>query len=200
MANTLILGSASSRRCDLLKQLGLSFEQIASGYDEESFQWPQSVEKGVQLLAIAKANTLACRFPNRAILTADTMVICNNRLLGKPKDRAQAKEFLTLLSRHEHEVFTGVCVSLGKNQWAGTERTLVKIRALSHEQIEQYIQTPLPYDKAGGYAIQQAQGGLLVESIRGCYYNVVGLPLNLVANLLQHVGINLWSIAFAPHS
>jgi septum formation protein len=191
-----ILGSSSPRRKELLIQLGVDFTTVSPNYDETSFDWPHDKYLGVEQLAIAKASSLIKLHPSSIILTADTIVLFQDNVLGKPHSQDQARDHLYRLRGQTHEVLTGVCVHFSSKQCSGYQKSLVKIRNLSNEQIESYIQTSLPYDKSGGYGIHPASGGLIVEAIEGCYYNVMGLPIHLVSELLAFTPINLWKSSF----
>ena len=134
---------------------------------------------------------MAPKFPNSTILSADTIVYKDGKIFGKPKDTEAAFEALTLLSGDWHSVFTSVSLWDKEQLWTLHEETRVLFTHLTPEQIRHY-HTKLHWnDKAGGYAIQMA-GGLVVEKIDGCYYNVMGLPINSVRHLLANIGVNLW--------
>jgi len=189
MANPLILASGSSRRYELLKRVGLDLDVIPSGITEE-FTLKESPEEYVIRLAGAKAQEVATRNPHRWVIAADTVVCVGCSILGKPKDREEAMEMLGRLSGNEHWVVTGFSVNhLGKGIGdREAVRTAVKIKALHSCEIEWYVGTGEPFDKAGGYAIQGI-GSFMVESIRGSYTNVVGLPLCEVIQMLGRLGV-----------
>lgn len=187
----LILASSSPRRKKLLKEIGIEFEIIPSIISEEDPDYlglkPYLV---VEHLALRKALEVSKREKNKPfiVIGADTIVLINNEILGKPKDEEQAYIMLNKLSGKWHEVLTGICIieinDLEKKLITSYEKTSVKIKKLSKEEIKSYIKTKEPMDKAGSYAIQ-GLGVSFIEKINGCYNNVVGLPLFLLFNLLK---------------
>jgi len=185
----LILASASPRRAGLLKQLGFPFKVLASSIDERELSQKEEVEQ----LALAKAKSVAEKVPAGIVLGADTIVLCNGQILGKPQDEAEAKKMLAFLSGKSHQVVTGVAVVRAEDGFFLTSReeTEVIFRELDEKEINYYISTGEPLDKAGAYGIQ-GKGALLVQAIHGCYYNVVGLPLVRVFQLLQQAGYSPW--------
>ncbi len=188
----IILASASPRREQLLRQLGLSFTLRAAELDEESIQ-AETPAALVEALASAKASLVAKDAPaDSLIIAADTLVVRGAEILGKPKDAADARRMLAALSGREHLVYTGL--ALLENTPARRLRqshavTRVRFRTLSPAEIAAYVQSGEPMDKAGAYGIQEF-GALLVESIAGDYFNVVGLPLCLLGQLLSEFGLN----------
>jgi septum formation protein len=131
------------------------------------------------------------RFPSQPIVTADTIVFLNGQLFMKPDSLEEAFIMLSELAGKEHTVFTGVCVAQGSNHWVEAEQTLVEFNELADFQIHEYHQQYNPLDKAGSYAIQGG-GAIIVKRIVGCYYNIMGLPINTTRRLLSNVGIDLW--------
>jgi septum formation protein len=187
MGKRLILASASPRRYELLKQVGLDFEVIPSRVIEEYFQ-TETPQEHVLRLAEAKAKDIASRYPGRWVIAADTIVYINGIILGKPKNREEALEMLNRLSGQEHRVLTGFSVyhlEKGKGDKEAVQ-TAVKVKSLTSVEMEWYVQTGEPFDKAGGYAIQ-GMGSFMIESIRGSYTNVVGLPLCELLQMLYHL-------------
>ncbi len=185
----LILASKSPRRRYLLKQAGLEFDVIPSAVDESAMAL-DAPDLYVQQLANAKAEEIARRFPDRWIIGADTIVLIDNQILGKPDGKTAARDMLQRLSGQTHQVFTGFticCRALKKNHTEAT-RTDVTFKSLSPKEIEWYIHTDEPFDKAGAYAIQ-GLGTFLVKSIRGSYTNVVGLPVCEVIEVLIREGV-----------
>jgi len=187
----LILASASPRRRELLEKLGLEFEVVESDgrHEVTGTGDPCTLAKEA---ALGKARSVAARRPDALVLSADTMVWLQGRSLGKPADEREAAQMLASLSGRTHTVHTGVAL-VGPGGRTGEAQvvcvdTVVRFRELSDELIARYIATGEPFDKAGGYGIQ-GQGAVLVESICGCYYNVVGLPLSKVAQMLEPYGI-----------
>lgn len=187
----LILGSQSPRRREILSYFSLPFEQVSSSYDEESVPFFGNPEAYVSAISKGKASALLPRFPNDIILTADTIVYKNGKVYGKPLSEAEAINSFSELAGAWHTVYTGVTVQRGGESYEQVEATRVLFNALNLEQIRHYISRIEWADKAGGYAIQMA-GGLIVNRIEGCYYNVMGLPINTVHALLKRVGIELW--------
>lgn len=187
----LILGSQSPRRKEILGYFSLPFQQVSSHFDEESIPFKNNPEEFVCILSKGKADSLAARFPNATILTADTIVYRNKKIYGKPVSAEDAMQSFSALAGKWHTVYTGVTVRQGNKSFSRAEATRVQLNPLTPEQIRHYIAKMEWADKAGGYAIQMA-GGIIVKKIDGCYYNVMGLPINTVEALLKHVGIELW--------
>lgn len=190
----LILASASPRREELLKQMGLTFRVIPSNVEEGQPYLP--LRDWVLDLATAKAQAIPAA-DDRVVLAADTVVIKEGTVFGKPRDREEAMAMLRQLSGSVHEVMTGVCVlrhpgaaSSERKVYGDVEITKVYFRRLSEREISAYVETGEPLDKAGAYGIQGI-GALLVERIEGCYYNVVGLPLVLTRRLLGKCGFSI---------
>lgn len=186
----IILASSSPRRQHLLQLIGVEFEVIVSNVEEDNTKDMPPHE-----LAVAHARDKAVDAAKRTsdrniIIGADTIVVLDGQVFGKPADRADAIRMLTALAGREHSVVSGVAVVKGQQIFSGFNTTSVKIRGLSLAQIERYVDCGEPMDKAGAYAIQ-GQGMLLVERINGCYNNVVGLPLGTLSELLQQVGVDL---------
>jgi septum formation protein len=188
MAGRLILASRSPRRHDLLKQVGLDFDVVPSRI-EEDFLGEESPEEHVIRLAEAKARDVENHHPDRWVIAADTIVYINSSILGKPRNQGEAKEMLHRLSGEEHWVLTGFSVRHFKKRRGDREavRTAVRIKTLTPAEIEWYVKTGEPFDKAGGYAIQGI-GSFMVESIRGSYTNVVGLPMCELIRMLNRLG------------
>lgn len=172
----LILASASPRRERLLAQTGLPFRTMASDVEEEGVSGEP--EEVAQILAEQKASQVALRASNSWILGADTMVVVDGEILGKPKHREDAKRMLWRLNGREHLVVTGFCVLNPLAAVAHSEAvtTLVKVKTLTGREIDAYVKTNEPFGKAGGYAIQGI-GSFMVSRISGSYTNVVGLPI-----------------------
>ena len=188
MNSRLILASKSPRRYELLKQMGLDVEVVPSRVIEDFVQ-AESPREHVVRLAEAKAGDVASQYPDRWVVAADTIVCINESILGKPKCREEAVEMLRRLSGQEHRVLTGfsVChLEKEKNDKEAVE-TMVRMKPLTSAEIEWYAQTGEPFDKAGGYAIQGI-GSFMIESIRGSYTNVVGLPLCELIQMLHRLG------------
>ena len=171
----IILASGSPRRKELLSRLFDEFEVIPSKIDEEL---PEDIgpEFAPLFLAAAKANDVASSHREDLVIAADTIVVFGNYILGKPKDRKDAKQILKLLSGQTHKVLTGCCISLNGENVGFITESYVTFYPLTDKEIEEYLDTGEPMDKAGAYAIQ-GKGGLLIERIEGDYYNIVGLPI-----------------------
>ena len=180
----MILASKSPRRKELLEQAGLTFAVIPSGVDENGIKITNP-ENLVKALAEAKARDVGGAYPGSWVIGADTIVLIHGEVLGKPDSIETARRMIRQLNGQIHEVFTGYAIfcEATKTCISGVEKTEVYFRNLSQEEIEWYIQTDEPYDKAGGYAIQ-GLGSFLVKRICGSYTNVVGLP---VCEVLEHL-------------
>jgi nucleoside triphosphate pyrophosphatase len=185
----LILASASPRRAALLDQLGVSYS-IEPAHVDESHQVGETPKAYVQRIAQNKARAVAKHFPPPAyvVLTADTTVVVDGTVLGKPQDEAQALATLSRLSGRWHTVLTAVCLSGARGLDCEVVETEVEFVALSEAVCSAYLATAEPWDKAGAYGIQ-GLGGAFVRSIRGSYTNVVGLPLSQTWRLLDAHGI-----------
>jgi septum formation protein len=187
-APQLILASASPRRRDLLRQVGLDFQMDAPDVDEstDSSLAPAEI---VERLAARKAEAVAARHAGAIVLGSDTLVFLGNQALGKPGDAAESRAFLQRLSGQTHQVYSGLCLleTDGGRREVGHSRTNVRMRTLSREDINEYVAANESADKAGGYAIQ-GRGAFLIEEIQGDYSNVVGLPLALLYEFLTRLG------------
>lgn len=186
----LFLASTSPRRRDLLATLGVEFEVLTTPVDENMPPLPP--EKAVEVLAARKAQAAAVEVPQGLIIGADTVVVHRGRILGKPADAAQAREMLSSLQGDSHTVFTGVAVvaAPGGETAVGHAQTKVCFAPLGPEEINAYVATGEPLDKAGAYGAQ-GLGAVFIRRFEGCYFNVVGLPLNLLSDLLMGFGVNL---------
>ncbi|MBN1209602.1 MAG: septum formation inhibitor Maf [Myxococcaceae bacterium] len=184
----LVLASASPRRRELLSQLGLRFTVSAADLDETPLAG-EAADAYVLRLARAKARAVAERHPGAWVLAADTTVVLGAELLGKPSGPAEAQEMLGRLSGRTHAVYTGVALA-GRADSATVVRTGVTFRALSAGEIDWYVGTGEPLDKAGAYAIQ-GRGGFLVAAVEGSPTNVIGLPLGETLELLTRAGVPL---------
>jgi septum formation protein len=164
---------------------------LPASVDESIFPG-EAPETAACRLAEAKAREIANQLPESLVIGADTLVVLGECLLGKPRDREQGRDMLRMLNGREHAVLTGIALVEGMRSCVAMERTLVRFRFVSESALEAYLDTGEGADKAGGYAIQ-GQGALLVESISGCFYNVVGLPLGRLSALLAQWGWGLGS-------
>lgn len=187
----IILASASPRRKQLLEQVGLEFSCITADVDEKAFLNLEPREL-VKQLAWHKAQAVARQTKQGIIIAADTVVVLDDLIMGKPLNREDARQKLTLLSGREHQVMTGICVINKHNDSHPTEVEVTKVtfRHLLDGEIRAYLDSDEWVDKAGGYGIQ-GLGALLIEKIDGCYFNVVGLPLGKLYRLLYHQGVYL---------
>ncbi|MGD2030318.1 MAG: Maf family protein [Desulfobacterales bacterium] len=185
----LILASRSPRRQYLLEQAGLSFSVIPSNIDETSIP-ASSPETYARILAEAKADNVSEKYPDKWVIGADTIVLKDQTILGKPGSISQARDMLKQLSGKTHQVFTGysICCKLKNRKFSETIKTDVLFKHLTDQEIEWYIHTKEPFDKAGAYAIQ-GLGTFLVKSIIGSYTNVVGLPVCEVVEFLIKEGV-----------
>ncbi len=187
----LILGSQSPRRKEILSFFAIPFVQIPSAFDENSVPFRGNPSEYAEELSLKKAQELAGPFSNDVILTADTVVYFKNNIYNKPNDKTEAFEMLKTLSGQWHQVFTAVTILKKDLCVCGFEETKILFHPLTDEQIRLYHQSCEFLDKAGAYAIQQA-GSIPIARIEGCYYNVMGLPLNTTRELLLQAGIDLW--------
>lgn len=182
----LILASKSPRRAEILKAVGWPFEQMAANIDETRHESEDAIVY-VERLAQTKAETVAKQIGEGLVLGADTVVVIEGEILGQPGDDANARRMLGLLNGKWHEVLTGVAlISAGEasRSVVAHESTRVRFCEMSAEEIDWYVSTGEPSDKAGAYAIQ-GRGGLFIEEIAGDYFNIVGLPIRLVYELVR---------------
>jgi septum formation protein len=187
------LASTSPRRRHLLRRLGLRFQLLTPGASET----PEAVghrpgshpSRYAVACAKAKALSVADRVGTGVVIGVDTVIVCGNQILGKPRSRAEARRMLAMLSGRTHSVVSGVAVVRMPERCVLTaaETTAVSFRRLGADEIEKYIAGPEPYDKAGAYGIQE-QAGIFVSRISGCLLNVVGLPVPLLLTLLRKAG------------
>ena len=189
----LILASASPRRAELLNLLGLDFQVFPSGVSEVIPDKSTSPLELVKGLALHKATDVARKLERGLVIGADTLVVLEDTIFGKPSGPDAAVEMLSKLNGKIHSVYTGVAIiqaHSGQTE-VGYSETKVKFRTLSIEELRSYVATGEPLDKAGAYGIQ-GKGGVLVEGIKGCYFNVVGLPLSKLAEMLRKFQISIW--------
>jgi septum formation protein len=179
----LVLASASPRRADLLRAAGFDFTVRPAAVDE-SVQVGESAERHVLRLALAKADAVDSDPENEIVLAADTVVVLDETILGKPRDEVDAAAMLQRLSGRSHAVWTGVVVRHGRHSHSAVEQTRVHFVALPDDEIAWYVASGEPMDKAGAYAIQ-GRASRFVERIEGSYSNVVGLPVHVVWRLLS---------------
>ena len=179
----LVLASASPRRVSLLRQVGAAFTVVDPGPDRD---WPGSADPrhGVRALALEKARRVASRRPGRVVIGADTVVFLRGQRLGKPRDAGEASAMLQRLHGRTHEVWTGIAVVRDRELRTAAECAKVQFIRLDPDEIETYVRTGEPLDKAGGYGIQ-GLAGQFVRRIEGDYTTVVGLPLARLRQLLS---------------
>jgi septum formation protein len=187
-----ILASKSPRRNEILNNIGVKFEVCESNFPEQ-YDISLGPEDIVKYLSYMKARTVAENVNEDAlIIGADTIVVLNSEIMGKPEDEDHSYKMLTSLSGKWHKVYTGLCVvkAPAMDYLVDAEVTDVKFKELSDAEIWNYIRTGEPAGKAGSYAIQGI-GSLIIEKINGCYFNVVGLPVSKLSSLLSKFNINL---------
>ncbi len=182
----IVLASSSPRRKDLLRQIKLPFEIIPSEIDENISELTGTPAQKAEQLAYQKAKDVSNRVKSGLVLGADTIVVIDDEILGKPKDSEDAFQMLKKLSGKEHEVITGIClIDIDKNiELIQHETTIVQFTELDDEKIRAYIKSGEAFDKAGSYAVQGV-GAVFVKGIKGCYSNVVGLPLTRLSDMLE---------------
>ena len=190
----IVLASQSPRRRQLLGQMGLEFTTQSPEIDESAFHG-RDAQDLVETLSREKARWVARQqTPDTLVIGADTVVVLDGAILGKPRDGAEAEAMLAALSGRDHQVFTGVTLCQGDRILTQAEETQVTFRPLTGQEIRQYVSTGEPMDKAGAYGIQ-GLGGLLVEGIRGDYHNVMGLPICRLGRMLLNFGGDCLALA-----
>ncbi|MDX9917992.1 MAG: nucleoside triphosphate pyrophosphatase [Gudongella sp.] len=188
----IVLASGSPRRRELLSQLGVDFE-VWRGNIKENNDSKEAPECVAMSLALQKGLEASLHFDDSIIIAADTIVVCDDTILGKPVDADDAYRMLKLLSGREHQVITGFAlIDLDRKlKIVDYERTLVTFNELSENMIQSYIDTGEVFDKAGSYAIQ-GKGALIVKSLQGCYFNIVGFPISKIGRYLDsYFGLKL---------
>ncbi|MEJ7625786.1 MAG: Maf family protein [Ferruginibacter sp.] len=183
----IILASGSPRRKQLMEWAEINFEIICPETDES---FPENISFEEAVVHIAKNKALAVieeSDPSFIVLAADTMVVCNDQQIGKPKDRGDAIRILNLLSGNMHKVITGVYLKSTDHVISFSDTTMVEFNEISNDQIEFYVDKYKPYDKAGAYAIQEWIGVIGIKFIQGDFYNVMGLPINRVVKALKEM-------------
>jgi len=178
-----VLASGSPRRAEIMTSVGWEFTKSVPDIDEREREG-ESPEDYVQRLAVEKALAVAHKHSGSIVLAADTTVVIDHRILGKPVDLDDARRMLRMLSGRWHDVLTGIAISQNGSAKIGLERTAVKFGELHDPEIEFLAMRGDPLDKAGAYAVQ-AQAALFIEQIQGDYWNVVGLPISLVYRLMK---------------
>ena len=188
MEPRLVLASASPRRARILRELGVSFRVEVSNQDE-SLRPGEDGAAAVERLARAKGLAVA-RPETLPVLAADTEVLCDGHILGKPADERDAVAMLRRLAGRAHEVVTGVCVVSGGVARSGVERSVVRFAPMNEEELRWYAATGEPLDKAGGYHVD-GKGALFIETVEGSPSNVAGLPVRLLLRLVREAGLEL---------
>jgi septum formation protein len=182
-----VLASASPRRRDLLNLIGIAHEVRPANIDE-TMRPREAPRRYAERLAREKASAISTRDPDLITIGADTVVVINRKVLGKPADPGDAARMLRMLSGREHTVITAVAVSRGRKLRSAIEEVRVKFRRLRGDEIDEYIAMGEPMDKAGAYGIQ-GYGATIVERIEGDYFAVMGLPLVRLVGLMRDVGV-----------
>jgi septum formation protein len=185
----IVLASASPRRRQILRSLGIPFKAVISNVDESPLRG-ETPEGLVRRLCQAKAAFVA-RFETLPVLAADTEVVCEGRVLGKPRSRDHAAEMLRLLQGRTHDVLTGVCLLVSGVERSAVDRTKVSLASMEEEEISWYASTHEPMDRAGGYHVD-GRGALFIESVNGSPSGVAGLPARLVLLLAREAGLSLF--------
>ena len=186
----LLLASQSPRRKQLLQELGFNFQTVKIDC-EEIIPENLAIEKSAAYLSILKANAYLNLEKNELLLTADTVVICNGEILGKPKDKQEATEMLQKLSDNFHFVHTAFTLKSTEQIITKNDIAKVYLKKLNAAEIEMYVNQCKPYDKAGAYGIQEWIGMAKIEKIEGSFYTIMGLPTHLLYDALQEFSINL---------
>jgi len=197
---TIILASSSPRRRALLEQIGLTF-RVDAGVQEDETSAEQEPHRLARELSLKKAVSTAGRHPDATIIAADTFGIIDGRIIGKPHSEREARAMLALLSGRAHSVITGFTVldtQTGKSVSRSIETT-VYMKQITKSEIDAYVKTGEPLDKAASYAIQ-GLGAVLIEKIEGDYFNVMGLPLASLAEVLKDFGVNVLEDKFSKES
>lgn len=187
----IILASASPRRKEILEKTGLKFKVKAGSY-EEDMGLDMSPQKLARFLSLEKAKTIAAKYKNALIIAADTIVILKGEVLGKPHTDKEARRMLSLLNGATHSVITGfTIIDTGSNKKISRSvETRVTFRKLTEEEINAYVKSGEPLDKAGAYGVQ-GLGAVIVKCIEGDYFNVMGLPLSALVESLKKFGVHV---------
>jgi septum formation protein len=188
LADLLVLASASPRRAQILRSLGVSFRVVVS-QAEERLEPGERAVAAAERLARLKATTVA-RLEPPPVLAADTLVVCDDRILGKPASAADARQMLRMLAGRTHDVVTGLCLIAPGTTVSGVERTAVTFAPMSADEIDAYVATGEPMDKAGAYHVD-GRGALFVSSVAGSPSNVAGLPVRLFLRLAREAGLDV---------
>ena len=187
MTVRVVLASGSPRRRQLLELIGIEHEVLPSNIDE-TLRPRETPRRHAERLAREKASAIATREPGKITIAADTIVVIDRKVLGKPRDKEDARRMLSMLSGREHTVITAVAVARGRKLRSAVEEVKVKFRRLREDEIDAYIATGEPMDKAGAYGIQ-GFGATIVDCVNGDYFAVMGLPLARLVTLLRDLGV-----------
>ncbi len=189
ISSPFILASASPRRAELLRSAGLKFK-IVPAHVDETYLTGESPRDHVRRLSNDKARVIANQYPKSLVLGADTIVVIDGLILGKPKNKKQARDMLQRLNNRRHTVFTGFTIACVNTKSSKTRvvQSAVRFKNISPEELAWYVNCDEPYDKAGGYAAQ-GKGAVLIKAIRGSYTNVIGLPLCQVLEEFKHFNV-----------
>lgn len=187
----ILLGSQSPRRQEILKFFSIPFTTTSSPFDERTIPFNGDPEAYVKTLAEKKGEALVTSYPDHLIITADTIVLFEGKILHKPETPEAGREMLKILSGKSHDVLTAVAIRQNNTVYSDVETSEVTFNPLTDKVIDAYLKGKHGMDKAGGYGIQET-GSLLVSRIEGCFYNIMGLPVNTLQNLLSKFQIDLW--------
>ncbi|OGH04538.1 MAG: hypothetical protein A2W22_04705 [Candidatus Levybacteria bacterium RBG_16_35_11] len=187
----IVLASKSPRRKELLKQIGLNFTVDISEIDERRFSHSSPLNL-VKNLAKAKARIISKKHKDAIIIAADTLVVLNKEIIGKPKSKRDAMQMLKKLNGKTHLVITGFTILDSKKEITEIVKTKVKFKKMTKKEIDDYVKTGEPLDKAGGYGIQ-GKGAIFIEGIKGDFFNVVGLPIYALSKALERSGVDVSS-------
>lgn len=187
MTVRVVLASGSPRRRQLLELIGIEHEVLPSNIDE-TLRPRETPRRHAERLAREKASAIATREPGKITIAADTIVVINRKVLGKPRDEDDARRMLAMLSGREHTVITAVAVARGRKLRSAVEEVKVKFRRLREDEIDAYVATGEPMDKAGAYGIQ-GFGATIVDCVHGDYFAVMGLPLARLVTLMRDLGV-----------
>ncbi len=186
---TIILASKSPRRKELLKKIGLKFKVVESNYRED-IDLKLNPRELVKKFSLEKAKIVFKKYKKSIIIAADTIVLCNGKILGKPKDKKDAERMLRFLSSKTHLIITGFTIIDGQKIITKFIETKVYMREIKKYEIDFYLKTNEPYDKAGAYAIQE-KGSVFIEKVEGDFLNAVGLPIYALTQELKNLGVEV---------
>lgn len=187
-----LLGSKSPRRQEILQFFSLPFTVTSSPFDERTVPFTGDPESYVKTLAEKKGEALVATYPDHLIITADTIVFFEGAILHKPDSPETGRKMLEALSGKSHDVLTAIAIRKNDTLFSAVETSHVTFNPLTEQAINAYLKQEHGMDKAGGYGIQET-GSLLVNRIEGCFYNVMGLPVNTLQHLLSKFQIDLWN-------